>query len=310
MHWFAFAIVTPILVSAGNFIDKILTERFISKEASIWVLMFYSSLFSLIVFPIIWAFNPSVINAPIVPVLLLMLAGVIELVSVFLYLNALRDEDASTVVPFFQSIPVFSLILGYLILGETIGMDQAIAGLIIILGGVLLTLEFSEDRRRVRMRIPTLMLMLGSSFSFALYDALFKFNALQESFWTSLFWQHVGMALAGIALYCVMRQYRKDFKQNLKENGGKVFGLNVLNEVLYAVGMAFYAYALLLAPIAIVATATVYQPVFVFIGGLFFTLFLPHILTEKFTARHIAQKVCSIAVIVVASLYLMGTTGG
>lgn len=304
MHWFYFALASPVLTSFGNFIDKILTERFVSKEASIWVLSLYSSLFSLLVIPIIYFFNREVFAVSFSEAALLILAGMVEIFSVFLYLNALRDEDASTVVPIFQSIPVFGFILGFLILGETLTTGQMLAGLIIILGGVLLTLEYSSERK-LHVKLGPLLFMLASSFCFALYDALFKYGALNTSFWTSVFWQHVGIGILGVVLFLGVGKYRRAFIDNIRTNGKNVFGLNFLNETLYVVGVGFYSYALLLAPIAIVATASVYQPVIVFAIGLFFTIFLPHILSETISVRHFFQKISAILIILIGSAYLI-----
>lgn len=305
MHWFFIALVSPILTSFGNFIDKALTEKFISKEASIWVLSLYSSLFSLLVIPLLWIFNPQVFSIEWENALVLILAGMIEILSVFLYLNALRDEDTSTVVPVFQSIPFFAFILGFLVLGETLTNAQMTAGLVIIFGGVLLTVEFSRERI-FTIRLAPLLFMLAASFSFALYDTLFKFAAIQESFWTSVFWQHTGMGLLGLTIFFLNRKRRHGFIENMRANGKKVFSLNVLNEFLYSIGVGFYSFALLLAPIAIVATVNVYQPVIVFVIGLLFTLFLPHIISERISPGHVAQKLFAMAIILIGSIYLVG----
>ncbi len=305
MHWFFIALVSPVLTSFGNFIDKVLTEKYISKDASIWVLSLYSSLFSLLVAPILWILNPDVLSIEVQNAAILMLAGVVEITSVFLYLNALRDEDTSTVVPVFQTIPFFAFILGFLVLGETLTSTQLAAGAVIVLGGVLLTIEFSKEKT-VSIRLAPLAFMLAASFSFALYDTLFKLGALEESFWVSVFWQHVGMGALGLFLFVSSKLRRKAFLSNVRENGSKVLGLNILNESLYTVGVGFYSYALLLVPIAIVATVNVYQPIIVFFIGLFFTLFLPHILSERISAGHIMQKLFAIFVILIGSVYLAG----
>lgn len=303
MSWFFLALVTPALTSVGNFIDKLLTERFVSKEATVGVLSLYSALFSLTVLPVLFFASHDVLAIEMRNAGLLILAGVIEIISVFLYLNALRDEDTSTVVPLFQSIPVFSLVFGYLLLNETLSGLQTLAGSIIVLGGVILTLEFSEERK-VRIRSKTLVLMLGASACFALYDALFKLSALSENFWTALFWQHVGIALLGVIVFAGKVSYRRDFMLSVQSNGQAVFGLNVLNELLYAIGVGFYSYALLLAPIALVATVTTYQPVFVFGLGTLLTLIFPHLIHERITPRHLLQKCFAIGIMVMASGYL------
>lgn len=308
MHWFLIGLLTPALSSVGNFIDKIIIERFSTKGATVGVLALYSSLFSIFVLIGILLLNPSVLSVPATYAGLLVIAGIIELMSVLMYLNAMKEEDASTIVPLFQTIPVFSLGLGFLILGEMLTASQSILVLGIVVGSMILTFD-SEGRGFSRIKWTTLMLMLGSSFSFALYDALFKYGALEGPFWTAVFWQHVGIISVGAGILIFSSKYRKAFAENIQVNGPKVFGLNSLNELLYTLGVTAYSYALLLAPIAIVATVTAYQPIFVFLGGILFTIFLPHILKEDIRPEKMVQKIIAIGIIVGCSIWLALSSG-
>jgi drug/metabolite transporter (DMT)-like permease len=293
--WFLIGLITPTLASIGNFIDKFLIERYLVRDASVWVLSLYSALISVIVAPILLFFAPNAFHIPLANIGVLMFAGMIEMLSVFLYLSALRDEETSTVVPLFQTIPIFSFVLGFVILGETLGLGQILAGLGVIVGSIILTLELEQGKRAIKW-VP-LLLMLSSSFCFAFYDALFKWSAIQETFWVSLFWQHVGAAVLGLAVFVLVRAHRRAFLSSIRVNGKWVFGLNTFNEVLNVVGT-----------IAIVATVTSYQPIFVFIIGLAFTLFFPKLLQENIAPRRLFQKVIAIAIIVCCSLYLATTT--
>ncbi|HEY0010846.1 MAG TPA: EamA family transporter [Candidatus Paceibacterota bacterium] len=304
MSWFYIALIAPFLWAICNLIDKVLIEKYMQRDHSVVVLLLYSMLFSVFVFPVVYMLRPAVIHVELGNALLFMLAGVVEMAAVGLYLRALLDDDASRVVPFYQLIPLFSVILGYVVLGEVLTMPQLIAGAIIIMGGMLLTFEFSEDSPS-RFKWGLLGLMLLSSFCYSLYDTLFKFSAIRESFWAGIFWQHLGSALAACALLVCARRYRAQFFANVRTNGAKVVSLNLTNEFLYTLGIIVLSFSLLLAPIALVATANVYQPIFVFVIGLFFTLFLPHILEESLSPRHMAIKGLAIVTIFIGSAYLL-----
>lgn len=304
MSWFFIALGAPLLWALTNFIDKTLIQRFVSKETGVWILSLYSALFSLLVAPIILILNFDVLSISMPHALLLMAAGWAEVISIFLYLNALKNEDTSTVVPIFQTIPVFGLVFGFFILGEQLAIGQVLAIFGVVLGAIILTLEFSGERR-FRTRWTPLCLMLGASLLFAFYDALFKYVALREEFWTAVFWQHVGVAFLGILFLASRKKYRTGFIKNIRQHGGRVLGFNAINEGLYTLGVMIYSFALLLAPIALVATTNAYQPLFVFVIGLFFTLFLPSILTEKLSLRHAAQKIVAILIIIVSSAHLL-----
>lgn len=306
MNWFTIALFAPALWALSNFIDKYLVERFVKQEGTVVTLLLYSTLFSMVVFPLIYIVNPSVLAVEPKDMWVLIGAGVIEVVSIGFYLRALFSNDASTALPFFQTIPVFSFFLGFLFLQETLATNQLIAGAVIILGGMILALEKGE--KGTRLKISLLALMLSASFFFALYDTLFKLGAIETSFWTSVFWQHVGVCLSGAVIFLARKRHRTEFISSIKENGRRIFSLNVANEVIYAVGVMIFSYALLLAPIAIVATVNVYHPIFVFVVGLFLTLFFPHIIKESLEPRQVIIKIVAIAIIFAASVYLGSTT--
>ncbi len=304
MSWFLIALLANIPWTVGNFIDKLLTERFVHGEGRALVLTLYTSLLSLFVIPIIWYFNPQVFDLMVLSAGLFVLAGIIEMTGVILYLKALLEDDTSTVVPFFQLVPIFSLVLGYVFLGEVLTSHQMLAGLGIVLGGTILSLEISEEKR-LRFKGSLILLMVVSSFCYASFDALFKYGALREDFWTGVFWQHIGIVLVGIYIFVFHRGCGAGFIKNIRSREPMVFSLNMLNEALYIGGMMLFAYAVLLAPIALVATTNAYHPVFAFVLGLLLTLIFPRYIKEKITTAHLLHKTFAIAIIVISSIFLV-----
>jgi len=64
-------------------------------------------------------------------------------------------------------------------------------------------------------------------------------------------------------------------------------------------------FALFFAPVALVATVTVYHPVLVLFGSVVLTLYFPHLISEKLSARHLFHKSVAIVVIVAGSILLL-----
>ncbi len=308
MAWLAFALGATFLWSVSSFVDKLLIERFTPERSVALALGIYSGVFSLCLLPFLFYFNQHVFSIEALNALLFIATGILEITAIILYLRALQHEDTSTVVPFFQTIPVFSFILGFLILGETISGAQALSGLGIILGGILLSLEISKDKK-VSFRLPLILLMVGASVCYALFDAVFKYAALREDFWSGVFWQHVGIALSGFFILLARKRYRERFLKILRGEGALVFGVNVANESLYAGGMMLSNYALLLAPIVLVSLVNVYQPVFVFIIGMLITVLAPRILKEQTSRAQLLLKILSIIIILISSIFLVLATG-
>lgn len=304
MYWFFIALLANLPWSVGNFIDKLLSERFVHGEGRALVLTLYTSLLSLVIVPLIWLFNRQVFDVFAGNAAIFVLAGVVEMLAVIFYLKALLKDDTSTVVPFFQLVPFFSLLLGYVFLGEVLTGNQMLAGLGIVLGGTILSLEISEEKR-LKLKGSLVVLMIVSSFGYALFDALFKYGALREDFWTGVFWQHVGIVLVGAWIFVFRSDCGRGFIHNVTHRGPAVFALNMVNEALYIAGMMLFAYAILLAPIALVATTNAYHPVYVFVLGIILTAFFPKFIKEKMSLGHLIHKTFAIAVIVISSAFLM-----
>lgn len=111
--------------------------------------------------------------------------GMLFLASLVPYLYALRISDTSTVVPIFQSIPLFALVLGYVFLGEVVTITQLIGVFLVIAGGVGISLELRE--KKIRFQGAALALMLLSSLLIACNGLIFKYITLQNNFFVASF---------------------------------------------------------------------------------------------------------------------------
>jgi len=303
--WFILALAAPLLWAAGNFIDKGLIHKLRHTEGPVGVLILYSSLFSAMVLVVIACLNPSsLLSLPASNMLVMVIAGIVDITAIYLYLLALEREETSVVMPLYQVIPVFGLLLGYVLLGETISSAQMFAGAVVLGGGMLLAFDF-EKGRIGRLKAKTLAIAIAASFCFALFDALFKLGAEGNNFWVAIFWQHIGVLLVGVVLFFGHANHRGDFIRNLRTDGVVIFGLNIFNESIYVAGVILVSAALLLAPIALVATVGVYQPVFIFVGSIILATLLPRVFTDRITLPHLIHKGIAVLIIVIGSIMLI-----
>ncbi len=118
MTWFLIALVGPLLWSLCNQIDKFFLGRWFAQE-TLGALMIFSSVIGVVVLPVAWLFSDPFAGYSPAQTALLLGAGLSGVLGIYLYLLALRDEEASLVVPFWQLIPVFGYGFGWLVLGET-----------------------------------------------------------------------------------------------------------------------------------------------------------------------------------------------
>ncbi|MFZ2188656.1 MAG: EamA family transporter [Candidatus Moraniibacteriota bacterium] len=305
MNWFFIALIGPILYAVTNHTDKYLLEKYF-KGGEAGAVVLFSAIFSIVTLPIIYIVEPAVFSLGFKTTLALSLNGMINIVCLILYFKSLRDEDASAVVPFYQTIPIFGFVLGYFILGEVLDLKQIIACLLIIIGTVILSLDLTATKISIKKRVA--LLMLANSFLFALSGVIFKLIATEEGFWASAFWEFSGKVIIGIILFIFVSSYRKEFLWVMKANSLPVLSISSFNESIFILADGFSIYATLLAPIVLVMTVNGFQPVFVFIFGIILTLFFPKIAQESLSKNVLIQKISAIGIITIGTV-ILGLSG-
>jgi drug/metabolite transporter (DMT)-like permease len=304
MHWIPIALLAPAFWAVGNHIDKYLLAKQLDSRG-IGSLMICSALIGALVMPLIFVVQPEVLRISLPHAALIMLNGMLYVLGLLPYFYALQRDEASIVVPLFQTSAVFSYVLGLLVLDENLTGWQLAAALLIICGSILIALELGQ--RRSTFKAVVFALMLLASFLNALNWLLFKFVAVQENFWVSSFWEYAGFVLIGALMLIFVKPYRRDFVALLKQSKFSVLGLVALNETASLVAKTATNIASLMAPLALVSTVNGLQPLFVLIYGVMLTLYLPRYGRERLGTKFVLQKVAAMTLMIVgASLLAVG----
>jgi bacterial/archaeal transporter family protein len=301
MHWFFIALIAPALWSITNHIDKYLLGKYF-KSGGVGSLMIFSSSIGLFVLPVILVIEPNVFNISIANAFLIILSSAALITFLIPYFYALSSDEASVVVPLFQMVPVISYILAYIFLGENLQFHQIIASLLIISGAILISLEHTQKKLRLKKRIFFLMFL--SSSLYAIGVLLFKIVGIQESFWVTSFWSYIGYACIGILLFLFVIPYRIQFLSVIKDNKLAVMSLNGCNEMLNIIASLCMNFASLIAPLALAQVVNGFQPFFVFFYSILLTLFFPKLGSESLLKKHLAQKILAILIIFLGTYLL------
>lgn len=302
-NWFFIALIAPVLWSIVNHIDKYLLSRYL-KDRGVGAILIFSCLSSFLILPaIILVFHSQIFNFTAGYLFGFASLGFLSTIAFFFYLKAVDIEEVSIVIPLFQLMPVFGYFLSYLINGESLNTQQILASLLIIFGVIILSFEIDVENK-LKLKKKILLFVILSSFLYALNDTLFKKIAISESFWITVFWQYIGLVLFGLIIMVLSKKFRQDFKDMIFKSNSINLSLNFLSEILYIAGNLCSNFAMLLAPVAIVMIISSYQPVFVFMIGIFMTMFFPKIITEKITTGHFFHKFISIIIIIIGSYLL------
>jgi len=301
MNWFFIALIGPILNAVANHTDKFLITKYL-KGGAVGSLIIFSSIFSVVALPVVLFINPSVFSVSLLHGIILAVNGMLIVLAILCYFYALQRDEASYVVPFYQTIPIFGFILGYFILGETISIIQTVASLIIIVGATVLSFEIGGEK--IRFKKEVVLLMITASILFAVNGTVFKLIALDSGFWLSTFWSLIGKIILGVVFFVFIKSYRFQFIEMIKENKIAVLGLNSLSEILFIVSESVTQYAILLAPLVLVLLVNSFQPLFVFVIGVALTVFFPNIAQESVSKRNIIQKIIGIGLIIVGAYFI------
>lgn len=284
MNWIFYALVGPILWALVNFADKFLLDKFFKREGGIGSLMLFSTFFATITLPVLYLFDHSIFDIPIAHIWIMIASGCAGAFAIYVYLICLFDEETSIVAPFFQLIPVFGFIFGYVLLGELLSKMHTLASLLIIVGALILTVE------RGTIKWKLILLMSLSSVIFALQRTVFKLMALESNFITVSFWENVGLFVFGIFIFILIKAARQDFIKTLTKSSGVIIGINLVSEAATVIGNLSFAFAITLAPVALVLSIEGTQPLFIFILGILFTMFAPHLIEEKISRGILIKK--------------------
>jgi hypothetical protein len=268
--WLIFVLVGSFMFAAGNFIDELLIDTY---EQPIGVLVIISGLFGFVVMILFGGIALTsgvslMVDANII--LQSILVGMFELLWVIPYLYAMERRGAVVIGPMFQLIPVVAFGLEAMT-GVIPPLLQIFGALILIAGGVLLSLEAEEDEEgehSFTIDWITVGLMLLSVGLVAAIYVLFKDVGLQVGYVTVGFWSGGGMLLMTVLIWIVWHPYRVQFRGFVQHADGRAVGIQLLNEVMDTGGAYLTHLANLIGPSVMVVTAfNAAQPLFILLIG-------------------------------------------
>ena len=299
MDWWFFALIPPFLFALSNRIDKYLLEGFFKGQTG--ALILFSCFISILTLPIIYLIQPSVVFISPFYAGVMILVGILYVAYLFPYFGALKLEEASKVVPIFQAIPLFGVILGFFILGDTLSINQIIAGAFILTAAFGLSAEFGF--KKIIFKEKVVFFVLFASFLIALSYVLLKLVAINTDFFTALFWEQVGCFIFGLVLL-TKKSYRVALIEVFKINSKKIIGLNIFNEIINILAHFIFAYASLLVPVGLVWIVNGSGSFFILSMGIIITVFFPWMGKEDISRKSLIQKIFFIGLMVIGAAIL------
>ncbi|MDD4901426.1 MAG: EamA family transporter [Patescibacteria group bacterium] len=254
-----------------------------------------------------------------------LLAGFLFLATLVFWYKALHQSEASRVVPIVGAlVPIFSFIFSFIFLGETLNQRQLVAFIILICGGVLISIKrtkvylYQKVVARIREVVgdiigdvparfqPTSRLLINSVFSavfFAAYYVLMKYIYLHQPFIGSFVWSRLGSFL-GVLLMLLVPGWRYVIvkqQQGAKTPKNMVFFFAI--RLSAAAAFIMINWAISLGNVAIINALQGVQYLFLFVIILVISRKFPKMLNEQLGGGVFLQKLIG-TVMVCLGLYL------
>jgi len=294
MFWLLAAIIAHFFYAGVFIIDRYLLKKGFASPLNY---AFWTGIFSIfIIFLAPFGFSVPPVNQ----IFIALLAGIIWLLAVIAFYTALDRGEASRVVPIVGGfIPIFTLALSFLFLGERLNSKELIAFCLLVSGGVILSLlttktRFFSNGKNIHL-IKAFIPILGAALFFAVYFVMTKFIFLKQNFVNGLIWIRSGAAL-GALFMLFFSDFRKAIFKKVEIVQGKTFKFFISGKALGVIAGLLLYLAIFLGSVTLVNALQGVQYLFLLL--LAFLLFrkIPS-LKEQFNKKVLLQKIFAIVLI-------------
>jgi len=284
MNWVILALLAPAIYTIVNFIDKYLVSDAVKDYRAMPV---YATIVGLAVGTIFWIISGFPILDPKSAAIVLF-TGMLTIWGVPLYFKVMAKEETTTVIILLQTIPVISLILSYILIGETINLKQFLGFMIILTAAG--AASASSNKGKIFSLSSSFFLTLIYCFMWALAGVLIKFALEANSFSVIFTYESWGIGIGGAILFILFPTIRKAFLKNIKKVKKPTLSIIFLNELIFVFskGITFLAYSL--GPVALVSVLGGTQVFFGLIYGFILTTLFPKFFKEDISRNTLIRK--------------------
>ncbi len=309
MSWILIAIIAYLLLAIVGLADKFLLEKVLPSAKTYTFLVGVLGLIILIIAPWFLSYPGLYLTS------LNIIIGILLPFALILLYTALRLGEASKIITLIGgSVPIFTIILSYLLLGERFTDSQYIAFFYLIFGTLIISyfpsghdlwtkvfIWFGLENQK---RIKSILIALLSSLLFSLFFVGSKYLYNNQEFLSAFIWIRIGSFIAVLS-FLISKDNRREIFRSIKKLKGNNRLLFFGNQSLAALGFFLQNYAISLGSVALVNSLQGVQYVFLLILASFFTIFYPKVIKEKISKFIILQKLIAIILITIGLYFII-----
>lgn len=292
-----FAIIAHGMIGISLVWDKVLLKRPGTKNLFSYVFWLGSlSVFGVVLVPFGYR------SAPLGVIAIAFSAGLLHLIAIFFYYQALKRGEASETLAVMGGFtPVATALLALVLLSKQMTGPQLVGFAVMTAGGFVMF--FSESLPLKKLMVPVIL----ASGSFGLVNVLEKMVYNRTNFVTGYVWFTIGTFAGAMALLVRSSWRAQIFSESGRDNPSNRFWYFV-NRFLSGLGSFLIFYAISLTHPAVVSAIAGVRYVIIFAGALLLTKLRPRWLKENFRGPQLFTKTLATGM-VIAGVLLVALSG-
>lgn len=283
MNWFFLALLAPAIYTVNVFLDKYLIEAKIRDYRSLPIFGVIVAIFFIATLSFFEGFGLLNFRNS----LLIILTGIVSIWAFSLYLEALIIEEGSMIIILLQLVPIFVLILSFMLLGERLDIKQFIGFGLLIFAAIAASWKKTKTSFKFS---RALFFIILADILWAIPYVLVKFVSTSISFFSLVVYESIGIILGGIFLYLFVTKIRIAFIKTITTIKKPTLGLVFLNECIFLLGKILTYFAVILGPATLVSVLGSIQVFFGVLFGTCLTLIAPKIFKESISPKDLQRK--------------------
>lgn len=286
MNWLFIAVLAQIILGTSAVFDKFLLKRkfFDPLVYAFWLGLL--GIFALLILP----FGFTIL--PLNTIIIAFISGALFVLAMLFLFYALDYSEASSTLPVIGGFsPVFTLVIGYFLLGSFLGLGELLAFFFLVLGGLILFLVEKKE-----LRFLSFILIIASSLFFGLSNVLSKIVFGAGPFISGFIWIKIGGVIF-VLLLLLFRPFRERIFSSSRQTEIKNHFLYFTNRVYAGLGSILVYFAIFLAHPAIVDATQSFKYIVIF-----FCAWI--LLKERFQGKVLITKIIATFFIVLGILWL------
>jgi len=295
MNWLIVAIIAHFIFALVFIVDKFLLSKTVLQPRAYAFYVGLLGIFALLLIPFGFAL------LPLGQIIVSFMAGVLFILAILFFYRLIQLGEVSRIIPIVGgAVPVFTLILTYLFLGERLTVYQLVAFFLLVFGGVIMLWPRKDRISPLATKSPLtkkLTLAIIAALFFAGSYVLTKFIFIYQPFINGFIWIRLGSFLGAWLLF-FWPGSRQIILKTTKTIKIKSVSLLISNKTLSAIAFILLNYAIFLGSVTLVNSLQGVQYIFLLIIALFLSKKFPQILKEQISREMILQKIMAILFIV------------